>query len=102
MPPANRFAAWIADRSEGLRRGRDYLFRPVPGTLNSVTEEFTYFEDNGRNYRWFEFDDGEGVPFARNGWQNGTLSGGVLDGTVSCMGSWATPEMRADVSASTP
>lgn len=75
-----RFADWVADRASGVERGRDYLFRPVPGTLNAVTEEFTYFEENGLNYRWFEFDSGGSVTWKANeAGQTGLAGGGFTD-----------------------
>jgi len=84
----DRFADWVADRADGIRRGRDYLFRPVPGTLNSVTEEFTYFEENGRNYRWFEFDSGGSVTWkAHEAGQEG-LSGGGFDDFQRALVAW--------------
>lgn len=84
----DRFADWVADRANGVRRGRDYLFRPVPGTLNSVTEEFTYFEENGINYRWFEFDSGGSVTWKANEAGQEGLSGGGFDDFQRALATW--------------
>ncbi len=88
MRDFDKFTDWIADRGQGLRRGRDYLFRPVPGTLNSVTEEFTYFEEGGRNYRWFEFDGGGSVLWKANEAGQPGLNGGGFADFQSALVAW--------------
>lgn len=75
-----RFADWIADRARGLRRFRDYLFRPEPAVLGTLTREFTYFEEDGLNYRWFQFDTGNPVPWrAHESGQPGLPGGGFAE-----------------------
>ncbi len=56
-----RFVEWIADRAAGERRRPDYLFRPDPKGYQALTESFTYFESEGKNLRWFNFDSGGAV-----------------------------------------
>jgi hypothetical protein len=58
-----RFADWIEDRAAGSRRRGDYLARVASSKTKAVTAEFTLFEHDGRNFRWFLFDTGGSVPW---------------------------------------
>ena len=54
----DRFADWIADRAASrLLVPNYYLFLPA-ASQNSLLPMFTLLGDNGRNARWFEFDNG--------------------------------------------
>jgi hypothetical protein len=72
-----RFAAWIADRAVGAYRWPDYLFQPEPAPLQALTEDFTFFESEGLNLRWFTFDSSGSVTWkAHRDGQPGLASGG--------------------------
>lgn len=54
----DRFADWIADRANSrLQVPNYYLFLPA-ASQNSLLPMFTLLGENGRNARWFEFDNG--------------------------------------------
>jgi hypothetical protein len=63
----DRFSAWLEDRANGSRRAADYM-RPVPPeTSQAIVERFRLLENDGLNYRWFEFDEGQTVSWVWNG-----------------------------------
>lgn len=76
----DKFADWIADRADGRVRPRDYLFRPEPIALRGLTESYTFFETDGLNLRWFEFDGGGSVTWkAHRDGQPGLAGGGFTE-----------------------
>ncbi|HET9225825.1 MAG TPA: matrixin family metalloprotease [Thermoanaerobaculia bacterium] len=72
----DRFVRWVAARARGMRLAADYQI------AGSITEEFTLFEDpeTGANMRWFEFDQGNDVPWlAHQSGQVGVSGGGFAE-----------------------
>ncbi len=77
------FADWLADRARGISRPADYFTDPPAGGVARLAERFTLFEDeSGRNFRWFDFDQGLTVDFRANAsGQSGMAGGGFAEVT---------------------
>ncbi len=68
-----RFATWLADRAAGNARAADYFLSP-----SEVPSRFTFLTDEGLKVRWFEFDQGQSVPWrSQSSGQPGLAGGGV-------------------------
>jgi hypothetical protein len=76
----DRFADWIEDRARGEIRERDYMVRLRPSQMQALVEQFTLFEVDGLNLRWFTFDNGGSVAWlAHQGGQTGLTGGGFAE-----------------------
>ncbi|MFP3941529.1 MAG: PKD domain-containing protein [Thermoanaerobaculia bacterium] len=74
------FAAWLADRAQGIDRPADYFVSEVPPGTGRLTGKFTLFVQDGLNLRWFEFDSGGSVEWrAHQGGQPGIGGGGFAE-----------------------
>ena len=71
-----RFASWIADRTQGVTRKADYFATLPKSALSRLTAKFTLFSDAGEYLRWFDFDSGGSIVW--NAYQSG--QGGVPGG----------------------
>ena len=77
---SRRFADWIEDRARGYRRPADYLVTPRGSEIQSLAKSFTLFEEDGLNFRWFQFDSGGSVAFqSHSGGQPGLDGGGTTE-----------------------
>ena len=54
----DRFADWIADQATSRPQFPDYYLVLPAASQNSLLPMFTLLGENGRNSRWFEFDNG--------------------------------------------
>ncbi|GEM_PF-3557040 len=71
------FVRWLRDRAAGREREPDYFLSLSASDLISVRAQFTLFEVQGLNLRWFEFDSGGSVDwYAHQDGQSGLASGG--------------------------
>ncbi|MCA9286130.1 MAG: matrixin family metalloprotease, partial [Phycisphaerales bacterium] len=59
----DRFTDWIESEASGRIRPADYFFRSPEASTNTLLPMFQLLEDDGRNLRWFEFDNGRSVPW---------------------------------------
>ncbi len=55
-----RFVDWLGDRAVGNERPVDYL---VDGPADAVRAFYNLFRANGRNSRWFDFEEGQEVAY---------------------------------------
>ena len=55
----NGFVRWLSARKRGLRLQQDYFIERT--ALAEVTLPYNLMEFDGKNVRWFEFDDGDTV-----------------------------------------
>jgi hypothetical protein len=84
----DRFATWLEDRANGVRRPADYFVSLPAPTLANLREKFTLFSNGGHYLRWFEFDTGGSVTFfANQGGQPG-VPGGGFDAFQSALAAW--------------
>jgi hypothetical protein len=60
----DKFADWLADRAAGIERARDYVVGTGAGGLGSLMDKFVLSTgQDGIPFRWFEFDQGQSVPW---------------------------------------
>ncbi len=70
------FADWIESRAAGELRAADYRISPTE-PLRFSQNLFNLFEEDGLNFRWFQFDDGTDVNWrAHENGQEGLPGGG--------------------------
>ena len=82
------FADWLAARARGEARPEDYFVAPPAGGLAALAERFTLFEAQGKNFRWFEFDDGAKVPYSANNAGQPGMAGGGFAEVAAALAAW--------------
>jgi hypothetical protein len=76
----DRFAAWLADRAQGVSRKADYFVTLEKSALSRLTAKFTLFSNESSYLRWFDFDSGGSVAWTANeGGQGGVPGGGFTE-----------------------
>jgi hypothetical protein len=60
----DKFADWLADRAAGNKRTSDYVVVSAPGVASSMDKLVTMTGDDGKEIRWFRFDQGQSVSWS--------------------------------------
>lgn len=75
-----KFVRWLRDRVAGIEREPDYFVYLPVSVLSGIRAQYTLFEIQGQNVRWFEFDSGQGVDwYAHQDGQPGLTGGGFTE-----------------------
>jgi hypothetical protein len=82
------FADWLGARARGEERPEDYFVAPPAGGLAALAERFVLFEDQGRNFRWFEFDYGLKVRYHANQTGQPGMAGGGFGEVSTALWAW--------------
>jgi hypothetical protein len=84
----DRFAAWLADRAQGVSRKADYFVTLPKSALSRLTAKFTFFSNESSYLRWFEFDSGGSVPWTANVSGQGGVPGGGFNEIQNGLAAW--------------
>ena len=83
-----RFVRWLKDRLAGVDRDPDYFVYLPESVLRGIRAQYTLFEIQGLNARWFEFDSGQSVGwYAHESGQPGLPGGGFTE-FQSALAAW--------------
>jgi hypothetical protein len=83
------FAQWVKERAHGVAHTA-YRVEDRDGSLRQVTGKYTLFEDpgDGKNLRWFDFDNGGNVPWKALATGQTGLSGGGYAEFQAALQAW--------------
>ncbi|MDY7095898.1 MAG: hypothetical protein SX243_23230 [Acidobacteriota bacterium] len=82
------FTAWLRDRSAGQERTADYFLRLPEPRVQSLHDEFNLITYQGRNMRWFDFEEGRSAPWYTHTTPQQGLPGGGIAEVRNSMGLW--------------
>jgi hypothetical protein len=83
------FTQWVKERAHGVAHTA-YRVEDRDGSLRQVTGKYTLFEDpgDGKNLRWFDFDNGGNVPWKALATGQTGLSGGGYAEFQAALQAW--------------
>lgn len=81
-----RFRDWLTDRSFGIKRKADY-FTSAQG-LTNAHDPATFFTNGGNRMRWFEFDQGQSIPWRANSAGQPSVNGGGFAEFQTAINAW--------------
>lgn len=89
------FRTWLTDRAAGQNRPADYFVQRK--SFAPEIEAYNLMEFEGRNVRWFEFDDGEAVPWRLRP----RSSTGTREEFEAALGAWRRGSVRLELAGET-
>jgi hypothetical protein len=93
------FTQWVKERAQGVPARTAYRVEDRDGSLRQVTGKYTLFEDpgDGKNLRWFVFDNGGNVSWKALATGQTGLSGGGYAEFQAALQAWNNePETPVD------
>jgi hypothetical protein len=92
------FAHWVKERANGIEERTGYRVEDRDGKLRQITGKYTLFEDpDGKNLRWFIFDNGGNAGWKAFATGQAGLTGGGYSEFETALKAWnAEPQTPID------